>query len=93
MPNGTLGKKPHAPLAQPLSSTQRRALETLASTGPRGSTESILVTLGFSNELLAGMARDDLVTVAIDTVRAGSRTVTVRRIRITDAGRRSLESP
>ena len=45
---------------------------------------------GFSTATLAGMTSDGFIAVAIDTVRAGDRTITVRRLRITDAGRKAL---
>ena len=38
-----------------------------------------------------GLVRDGLATVVASTVKAGSRTVQVTRVRITDAGRRALE--
>jgi len=44
---------------------------------------------GFSTAL-AGMVRDSLVTEAIDMVRAGARVIDVRRLRITETGRKAL---
>jgi hypothetical protein len=41
--------------------------------------------------MLAGMASDGFITVTIDTVRAGDRMIKVRRLRITDAGRKAIE--
>ena len=46
---------------------------------------------GFSTAMLVGMACDGFVTVVVDTVRAGDRTIKVRRLRITDAGRKAIE--
>jgi hypothetical protein len=37
------------------------------------------------------MACDGFVTVVVDTVRAGDRTIKVRRLRMTDAGRKTIE--
>ena len=46
---------------------------------------------GFSTAMLAGMACDGFVTVVIDTVCAGDRTIRVRRLRITEVGRKAIE--
>jgi len=50
-----------------------------------------MMAYGFSAAMLAGMACDGFVTSAVDTVRAGDRTIKVRRLRITDAGQRVIE--
>jgi hypothetical protein len=47
----------------------------------------MMMAYGFSIEMLARMACDGLITVVVDTVRAGDRTMSVRRLRITDGGR------
>jgi len=62
----------------------------LATSGPTGATEAIMLAHGFSARLLASMARVGLVTGAIGTMRAGARLMQVRRLGITDAGRRAL---
>ena len=64
---------------------QRRALNLLADAGPRGSTAAILMAHGFTAEMLAGLVRDGLATVATETVKAGGRTIEVAR---EDYGRR-----
>ncbi len=46
---------------------------------------------GCSTAMLAGMACDGFVTVVVDTVPAGDRTIKARRLRITDAGRKAIE--
>ena len=50
----------------------------------------MMMAHGFSSATLAGMASDDFIAVAADTVREGDRMITVRRLRITDAGRKAL---
>jgi hypothetical protein len=45
---------------------------------------------GFSTPMLAGMVCDGFVTVAVETVCAGDRTIKVRTFRITDVGRRAV---
>ena len=46
---------------------------------------------GFTAAMLAGMACDGFITVAVDTVRAGAQTIRVRRLRITNAGRMAIK--
>jgi hypothetical protein len=70
-----------------LSADERRALAIIASTGPRGATEGVLLTQGFTDKMLASLVLAGLVTVETETVRAGGPTTKVERIRITDAGR------
>jgi hypothetical protein len=90
MPESTPDKKPPAPSTRRLSAEGRRALEMLATSGPTGATEAIMLAHGFSAALLAGLTRSGLVVVTIGTVRAGERMVKVRRLSITEAGRRAL---
>ena len=45
---------------------------------------------GFSTPMLAGMVCDGFVTVAVETVCAGDRTIKVRTFQITDVGRRAV---
>lgn len=49
-----------------------------------------MMAYGCSAAMLAGMASDGFITVAIDTVRANDRTINVRRLRIADAGRKAI---
>jgi hypothetical protein len=81
---------------------RRRALKILADT-PSGLSEEVLVVAhGFSADVLAGLVRDGLATVATeikkgrnenkkDQGRARPRdlTIEVKRIRVTDAGHRA----
>jgi hypothetical protein len=45
---------------------------------------------GFSTAILAGIVCDGFVAMVVEAVRAGDRTINVRRFRITDAGRKAL---
>jgi hypothetical protein len=90
MPESTPDKKPPPPSARRLSSEGRRALEMLINSESSSATEAILMAHGFSVALLAGMARYGLVAVTIGTVRAGERILKVRRLSITEAGRRAM---
>jgi len=90
MPESTPDKKPPAPSTRRLSVEGRRALEMLATSGPTGATEAILLAHGFPAALLAGLTRNGLATGAICTVRAGARVIQVRRLNITNAGRLAL---
>jgi hypothetical protein len=89
---GFLRKKPPASPMR-LSREQRRALKMLAD-APRGVSEEMLVVVhGFSAEMLAGLVLAGLATVVTETKSAArSVTIKVERIRITNAGRRALES-
>jgi hypothetical protein len=57
---------------------------------PRGYTEAILLAHGFGTELLAGLVRDGLASNAPESIHAGARSVAVARLRITEAGRRTI---
>ena len=91
-PDGTPGKKPPARSIRRLEPKQHRALQVLASSGPVGMTEAILLAHGFSNELLDGMARAGLVVVTTSTVRAGAKIIAVSRLWITEAGRKAMDA-
>jgi hypothetical protein len=69
---------------------RRRALQLLADVGQSGATQAIMLAHGFQTAMLAGMVKAGFVTEAIDTVRAGARMIDVRRLRITEAGRKAL---
>jgi hypothetical protein len=73
-----------------LSLKARQALELLA-VDPRGLAEALLLTYGFTRDLLAGLVGTGLATAQQQTVKAGGKTIRVVRIRITEAGRRALE--
>jgi hypothetical protein len=71
---------------------QRRALKVLADT-PRGVSEEMLVVVhGLSAQMAADLVHAGLATVVSETKKAPrGLTITVERIRITDAGRKALE--
>jgi hypothetical protein len=73
-----------------LSLKARQALELLA-IDQRGLAEALLLTYGFTRDLLAGLVGTGLATAQQQTVKAGGKTIRVVRIRITEAGRRALE--
>lgn len=84
---GTSDKKTLARPVRRLGRERCRVLQVLARSGHLGVTEAMMMAYGFSIEMLARMACDGFITVAVDTVHAGDRTVSVRRLRITDGGR------
>jgi hypothetical protein len=60
--------------------------------GARGCPEALVLTNGFDIELLTGLVRAELASVATEIVRADDRTRAVANVRITDAGRRAIEA-
>ena len=54
-----------------------------------GSNEALLLAHGFALQVIVGV-REGLATVAADRMLAGGSTVGVTRVKITDAGRRTL---
>jgi hypothetical protein len=68
---------------------RRRALELLAAC-PDGCTEAILAAHGFTTTAIVGLVRAGLASATSKRVVAGSRTMEVSTVRITDAGRRAL---
>ena len=74
-----------------LGRERRHVLQILASSGHLGVTEAVVMAYGFSTAMLTGMACDGFITVVVDTVCAGARTINVRRLLITDAGRKVIE--
>jgi hypothetical protein len=74
-----------------LNADQGRALRLLDEAGPRGCPEVLMqMAHGFKSEVLAGLVRDGLASVAPVSMQAGGRAVEVTRLRITEAGRRAL---
>ena len=73
-----------------LSLKARQALELLA-VDQRGLAEALLLTYGFTRDLLAGLVYTGLATAQRQAVKAGGKTIRVIRIRITEAGRRALD--
>jgi hypothetical protein len=74
-----------------LTPKARWALELIA-VDRRGLTQTLLRTYGFTLRMLAGLIRAGLATAQRQTVKAGGRAIKVIRIRITEAGRREIES-
>src|SRR5258707_15601370 len=73
-----------------LSLKARQALELLAVDQPRLA-EALLLTYGFTRDLLAGLVSTGLATSQRQTVKAGGKTMRVAPIRLTEAGRRALD--
>ncbi len=74
-----------------LSLSRRRALELLASS-PDGATNELLVVVhGIGRDTIAGLVRTGLATARHESVRTGSKTIRVKRYRITSAGKMALE--
>jgi hypothetical protein len=79
-----------SPRKRRLSLKARQALELLA-VDQRGLAEALLLTYGFTRDLLAGLVCTGLATAQRQAVKAGGKTIRVIRIRITEAGRRALD--
>jgi hypothetical protein len=67
----------------------RRALELLGSS-PEGVTDAALLARGFEPTVIAGLVESTLATSTTEVVLAGSRPTDVRRLQLTDSGRRVL---
>jgi hypothetical protein len=67
----------------------RRALELFAGS-PTGCTEALLFAYGITVEILIELINAGLATATSERVAAGSKTMEVARVRITEAGRRAL---
>ncbi len=84
-------KRPSISSTCRFSRERRRALKKLAGT-PRGLTEHFLLAHGFSVALLSSLVLSKLATVVTEPAMARQGvTLLVERIRITEAGRMSLE--
>jgi hypothetical protein len=68
---------------------RRRALELLASC-PDGCSEAILLAHGFTVDHLVDLVRAGLATLHGEGVVAGKKAMEVARVKITEAGRRTL---
>jgi hypothetical protein len=76
-----------------LTADQRRALAIIASAGPRGITEGLMVEAhAFTIELLVELIRHRYVTAETETTRTGNLITQTVRLRITTAGREALAS-
>jgi len=72
-----------------LSHSARHALELL-DVAPRGLTEPLLLTYGFSRKMLSGLIRSELATAQRQTVKLSGEPVEVTCVRITEAGHQAL---
>jgi hypothetical protein len=88
-PTATPDTKP-PPRKRRLSLKARQALELLA-VDQRGLAEALLLTYGFTRDLIAGLVHTGLATAQRQTVKASGKTIEVVRIRITAAGQQALE--
>ncbi len=70
----------------------RRALALLASSRHGANEELLVLGHGFSRRLRAGLVRRGLAAAEPEVVKAGGRAIEIVRVRITEAGRRALES-
>jgi hypothetical protein len=74
---------------RPPKPDRRHALELLASC-PDGCSEVLMAAHGVPAPLLAELVRDGLAATHDERVMAGGRLLQVARVKITDAGRRTL---
>jgi hypothetical protein len=75
----------------PLPRAQHRAL-TLLGGSPAGCTEAIMLAHGFTEALLSDLVRAGLATAHVDRMVTGKRPMEVLRLKITDAGRRVVQT-
>jgi hypothetical protein len=75
---------------QRLSERHRQVLEVLAM-APQGRSVNALLTIGFKLETIADLIRSELATVRLETKENHDSRIEVARIRIADAGWRTLE--
>jgi len=68
----------------------RRALAVLADT-PQGATKALLAAHGISSAIVSELVDSGLATSNTEVTLVDARPVQVTRLRITDAGRASLE--
>ena len=84
-------KRPPAPSVRTRGSWKGgwRALELMASS-PDGCTEAMLLAEGFKRDTLAILVLGGFATLDAERVRAGAEWIVVRRLRISEAGRRVI---
>jgi hypothetical protein len=86
-------RMPVMPTRRPsLTPERRRVLELLASSRHGVSAELLVHGYGLSRRILASIVRAGLAAAKHEVVMAGGKRVEVIRIRITNDGRRVLES-
>jgi hypothetical protein len=66
-----------------------RALQRLADV-PRGIAKTLMLAYGFTDELIASLVLNGLVTVAPDIAIIGKQTIEIELVMITDAGRKAI---
>jgi hypothetical protein len=75
-----------------LNVERRQALQLLASS-PHGLTVKLLLTHGFTRRMLTGLVHNGLATAQPErTMGTDGKPIEVVRIKITEAGRRAIES-
>jgi hypothetical protein len=74
-----------------LSPNRRRALELLANSPDGATKETLVLVHGIDRDTIAGLVRTGLATARRESVTAGSKTISSKRYRITNAGRMALE--
>jgi hypothetical protein len=79
------------PENQSLGRRHRRVLKVLAK-APRGRDVNALLTCGFKFETMADLVRGGLATVRLQRIVKSGQRVEIAWVRITDAGRRAIES-
>jgi hypothetical protein len=79
---------PEPPRKYRLGAKQRRALQLLADI-PFGATQTAMFVNGFARHTLKRLIRAGLATTSGENLNAGS--ASIGRVRITEAGRRTLE--
>jgi hypothetical protein len=79
------------PENQSIDPRHRRVLKVLAKS-PRGRDVNALLTRGFKFETMADLVRGGLATVRLQRMGKRGQRVEIAWVRITDAGRRAIES-
>jgi hypothetical protein len=72
-----------------MTAEERRLIELLA-TSADGCTELHLAAHGFTLDVVVGLTRAGLVTSTTQRGHAGGHSIDLKRVRITEAGRRAL---
>jgi hypothetical protein len=79
-----------APRIPRLGPERRGALGILAD-APHGLTDGLMLAHGVTAKTIASLVRDGLATTRPETMKVGSTTIEVTRVKITDAGLRAIE--
>jgi hypothetical protein len=64
----------------------------LAPASRNGATQALLSAHGFDASMIAGLVNRGMATIAAETVRAAGKMIKVGKVRITDDGRRAIET-